>query len=136
MYADLKTLWENGYRYVFLDEVMLMSDFIDSASIFSDIYAMMGMKIVLSGMDSLGFWLTLTQELYGRAYTIHTTFIPFREYSRLLDIHDIDEYIRCGGTLKAGELAFDDPDALAFDAAFRDDETTRQYIDTAVCNNI
>lgn len=136
MYADLKTLWENGYRYVFLDEVTLMSDFIDSASIFSDIYAMMGMKIVLSGTDSLGFWLSLTQELYDRAYTIHTTFIPFREYSRLLDIHDIDEYIRYGGTLKAGELAFDDPDALAFDAAFRDDETTRRYIDTAVCNNI
>ncbi len=133
---DLERLWKGGYRYVFLDEVTLMEDFIDSASMLSDIYAMMGLKIVLSGTDSLGFWLTLTQELYDRAFTIHTTYIPFHEYSRLLGIHDIDEYIRYGGTLLPGELAFDDPDAMALDAAFRDDETTRRYIDTAICGNI
>ena len=136
MDADLDMLWKQGFRYIFIDEVTLLSDFIDSASMFSDIYAMMGLKIVLSGADSLGFWFTLTQELYDRAYTIHTTYIPFSEYSRLLGIGDIDEYIRYGGTLLPGELAFDDPDALAFDAAFRDDETTRRYIDTAVCGNI
>ena len=133
---DLKILWERGYRYVFIDEVTLLSDFIDSASMFSDVYAMMGMKIILSGTDSLGFWFTLAQELYDRALTIHTTFIPFREHSRLLGVDDVDEYIRYGGTLRPGELAFDDPDALAFDAAFRDDETTRRYIDTAICANI
>ena len=134
--ADIRELSRRGYRYVFLDEVTLLDDFIDSASLFSDIFAMQGMKIVLSGTDSLGFWFTLTQELYDRAYTIHTTFIPFREYSYLLGIDSIDEYIRYGGTLRAGELAFDDEDALAADAAFRDDETTRRYIDTAICGNI
>lgn len=136
MNGDLKELAAQGYRFVFIDEVTLMSDFIDSASLLSDIYAMQGMKIVLSGTDSLGFWFTLTQELYDRAYTIHTTYIPFREYSRVLGIGSIDEYIRYGGTLQAGELAFDDADALEADAAFRDDETTRRYIDTAICNNI
>ena len=134
--ADIRELSRRGYRYVFLDEVTLLDDFIDSASLFSDIFAMQGIKIVLSGTDSLGFWFTLTQELYDRAYTIHTTFIPFREYSYLLGIDSIDEYIRYGGTLRAGELAFDDEDALAADAAFRDDETTRRYIDTAICGNI
>ena len=134
--ADIRELSRRGYRFVFLDEVTLLDDFIDSASLFSDIFAMQGMKIVLSGTDSLGFWFTLTQELYDRAYTIHTTFIPFREYSYLLGIDSIDEYIRYGGTLRAGELAFDDDDALAADAAFRDDETTRRYIDTAICGNI
>lgn len=136
MNQDLRELERQGYRYIFIDEVTLLSDFIDSAALFSDIYAMQGMKIVLSGTDSLGFWFTLTQELYDRAFTIHTTFIPFREYSRLLGIDSIDEYIRYGGTLQAGELAFDDEDALQADAAFRDDETTRRYIDTAICNNI
>ena len=136
MNQDLKQLDSAGYRYFFIDEVTLMEDFIDSASLFSDVYAMMGKKIVLSGTDSLGFWFTLNQELYDRAYTLHTTFIPFREYSRLLDIDDIEEYIRYGGTLKAGELAFDDDDALETDAAFRDDESTRRYIDTAICKNI
>ncbi|MDO4556301.1 MAG: AAA family ATPase, partial [Lachnospiraceae bacterium] len=136
MNRDLKKLQELGYKYIFIDEVTLMQDFIDSAALFSDIYAAMGMKIVLSGTDSLGFWFTLRQELYDRAVTIHTTFIPFREHSRILGIDSIDEYIRYGGTLRAGELAFDDDDVNADDASFRDDETTRRYIDTAICKNI
>ena len=136
MNRDLKKLQECGYKYIFVDEVTLMPDFIDSAALFSDIYAAMGMKIVLSGTDSLGFWFTLRQELYDRAVTIHTTFIPYREHSRLLGINSIDEYICYGGTLRAGELAFDDDDVNADDASFRDDETTRRYIDTAICENI
>ena len=136
MNRDLKKFQELGYKYIFIDEVTLMPDFIDSAALFSDIYAAMGMKIVLSGTDSLGFWFALRQELYDRAVTIHTTFIPYREHSRLLGINSIDEYIRYGGTLRAGELAFDDDDVNADDASFRDDETTRRYIDTAICENI
>ena len=133
---DLKQLREAGYRYIFIDEVTLIEDFMDSAAVLSDIYAAMGMKVVLSGTDSLGFWFTLRGELYDRAITIHTTFIPFREFSRLLRINDMDEYIRYGGTLKAGEIAFDDDDAHEPDASFRDDESTRRYIDTAICQNI
>lgn len=136
MNRDLEKLLELGYENVFIDEVTLMKDFIDSAALFSDIYATQGMKIVLSGTDSLGFWFALHQELYDRAITIHTTFIPFREHSRLLGIDSIDEYIRYGGTLRAGELDFDDEDVNAEDASFRDDESTRRYIDTAICKNI
>ena len=136
MNRDLKKLFDAGFRYVFIDEVTLMEDFIDSAALFSDVFAAMGMKIVLSGTDSLGFWLAMDQELYDRAKPIHTTFIPYREYSRLLGIDSIDEYIRHGGTLRAGELAFDDEDVNAQDASFRDDESTRRYIDTAICRNI
>ena len=136
MNRDLKKLFDAGFRYVFIDEVTLMEDFIDSAALFSDVFAAMGMKIVLSGTDSLGFWLAMDQELYDRAKPIHTTFIPYREYSRLLGIDRIDEYIRYGGTLRAGELAFDDEDVNAQDASFRDDESTRRYIDTAICRNI
>ena len=54
----------------------------------------------------------------------------------MLGIDSIDEYIRYGGTLRAGETAFDDADANAQDASFRDDESTRRYIDTAICKNI
>ncbi len=133
---DLKKLAARGYRYVFLDEVTLLEDFIDSASLFSDIYAMQGMKIVMSGTDSLGFWFAEHEELYDRVYTIHTTFIPFREHARLLGIYDIDEYIRYGGTLRAGEVDFDDPELNVEEASFRDDESTRRYIDTAICKNI
>lgn len=52
---DLDVLSKNGYKYVFIDEITLMEDFINTAAVLSDIYAMMGMKIVVSGTDSLGF---------------------------------------------------------------------------------
>ena len=133
---DLDKMFDNGYRYAFIDEVTLMKDFIGSAALFSDIYSMMGMKIVLSGKDSLGFWLARDNELYDRVRMIHTTFIPFREYSRLLGIDSIDEYIRYGGLLSQGELDFENEDVIADDASFRDDESTRKYVDTAISRNI
>lgn len=133
---DLDTLYHAGYKYIFIDEVTLMEDFIDSAALLSDLYVPMGMRIVLSGTDSLGFWFARDNELYDRVRTIHTTFIPFREYSRLLGIGSIDEYIRYGGVLQPGELAFEDEDAAADDSSFRDDESTRRYIDTAIAKNI
>lgn len=133
---DLDKLYKAGYRYIFMDEVTLMEDFIDTASMFSDIYAPMGMRIVLSGTDSLGFWLAAGDELYDRVTLAHTTYIPYREYSRLLGIDSIDEYIRYGGTLKKGETDFDDDDLTSDEASFRDDESTRRYIDTAISKNI
>ena len=133
---DMEQLCAAGFRYVLLDEVTLMREFIDSAALLSDVYAAQGMKIVLSGTDSLGFWFALRQELYDRAKILHTTFIPYREHSRLLGIDSIDEYIRYGGTLRAGEWDFDDAELNAADATFRDNESTRRYIDTAICRNI
>ncbi len=133
---DLDRLYRAGYRYIFLDEVTLMEDFIDSAALLSDIYVPMGMRIVLSGTDSLGFWFARDNELYDRERTFHTTFISYREYSRILNIDSIDEYIRYGGTLKAGEKDFDDEELQEESVAFRDDESTRRYIDTAICRNI
>lgn len=133
---DLRKLYDHGYRFIFIDEITFLDDFVDTASFLSDIYAGMGMKIVLSGTDSLGFWFAENEELYDRAYTIHTTWIPYREHARLLGIDDIDEYIRFGGTLRAGETDFDDAELKSEEVSFRDDESTRRYIDTAICKNI
>ena len=133
---DLKALFELGYRYVFIDEITLLSDFIDTAAVLSDVFSMMGMKIVVSGTDSLGFVMANRDELYDRSVTIHTSFIPFREYARLLNICSVDSYIEYGGTLKMENMSFDDPDAAFDEVAFRDDESTRKYIDTAISRNI
>ena len=133
---DLKRLHSNGIDLVYIDEVTLLGNFIDSASLFSDVHAAVGMKIVLSGTDSLGFWLASHEELYDRAELLHTTFIPFREHSRLLGTDDIDEYIEFGGTFKIGDRRFDHPDARREDASFRDNEAARFYIDTAIARNI
>ncbi|MBQ2393094.1 MAG: hypothetical protein II303_02830, partial [Alistipes sp.] len=97
---------------------------------------MMGMKIVVSGTDSLGFAMANRDELYDRSVMIHTSYIPFKEYSRLLGICSIDGYIEYGGTLKMENMSFDDPDASFDEVAFRDDESTRKYIDTAISRNI
>lgn len=133
---DLKALFELGYRYVFIDEITLLSDFIDTAAVLSDVFSMMGMKIVVSGTDSLGFAMANRNELYDRSVTIRTSFIPFREYARLLNIRSVDSYIEYGGTLKMKNMSFDDPDAAFDEVAFRDDESTRKYIDTAISRNI
>ena len=133
---DIIKLRDAGYKYLFIDEVTLINDFIDSSSLFSDVYAAQGMKIVLSGTDSLGFHFAINDELYDRAVMVHTTYIPFKEHSRLLGINSIDEYIRYGGTLKAGEIDFESKELNDRNASFRDDESTRYYIDTAICSNI
>ena len=70
---DLKYLETKGYRYVFIDEVTLLDDFIEGAALFSDVFAASGMKIVLSGTDSLDFIFTEDEELYDCCIMSHTT---------------------------------------------------------------
>lgn len=127
----LKKLENAGYKYIFIDEITLLEDFIDGAAVLSDIYAACGMKIFLSGTDSLGFWLSSRDELYDRCTLVHTTFIPFYEYVELLGIKDVDAYIRYGGTLKLAAVG-----EHSEDTSFYDDESTRAYIDSAISRNI
>ncbi len=89
---DLKFLEEAEFRFVFFDEVTLMEDFISGAALFSDVYAASGMKIVLSGTDSLGFLFSEDEQLYDRCILLHTTFIPYREFELVLGVKGIDEY--------------------------------------------
>ena len=133
---DIRLAREKGIKFFLIDEITLLEDFIDNAALLSDVYAVQGLKFVLSGTDSLGFYFAESEELYDRAVTVHTTFIPYKEHARLLGITSIDEYIRYGGTLKAGELDFEDYELNVEEASFRDDETARRYIDTAICKNI
>ncbi len=127
---DLKLLEAQGFRYVFLDEVTLMEDFIEGAALFSDVFAACGMKIVLSGKDSLGFLFTEDEQLYDRCILLHTTFIPYREFESVLGIHGIDEYIRYGGTMSLGGIHYNET------SAFASRESADEYVDTAIARNI
>ena len=127
---DLRKLEEQGCRYVFLDEVTLMEDFIDGAALFSDVFVASGMKIVLSGTDSLGFLFTEDEQLYDRCIMLHTTFIPYREFERVLGIHGIDEYIRYGGTMSMSGLNYNEA------STFASKESAKEYVDTAIASNI
>ena len=55
---------------------------------------------------------------------------------KLLNIHSIDKYIEYGGTLKMENMSFDDSDIHNDEVSFRNDESTRKYIDTAISRNI
>lgn len=127
---DLKHLERKGYRYIFIDEVTLLSDFIDGAALLSDIFAASGMKIVLSGTDSLGFLFAEDEQLYDRCWLLHTTFIPYREFERVLGIQGVDQYIRYGGTMSMGGINYN------FGATFSSAKMTNEYIDTAIAGNI
>ncbi len=133
---DLDSLLYLGYKYIFIDEITLMDDFINASAILSDIFSTMGMKIVVSGTDSLGFNRATRDELYDRNIMIHTSYIPFKEFSRILDINSIDMYIEYGGTLKIENMDLDDSEVFFDEVSFRDDESTRKYIDTAISRNI
>ncbi len=132
----LDTLDSMGYRYIFLDEITLLEEFTDTASVLSDIFAPMGMKIVLSGTDSLSFWFASRHELYDRVYLIHTTWIPFREHSRLLGTDDIDEYIEQGGTLYGNSLSDKPEDTESGICPFTDAVRTDKYVQTSIAENI
>ena len=127
---DLKMLEAQGFRYVFLDEVTLMEDFIEGAALFSDVFAACGMKVVLSGADSLGFLFTEDEQLYDRCILLHTTFIPYREFESVLGIHGIDEYIRYGGTMSLGGVHYNET------STFASKESADEYVDTAIARNI
>ena len=127
---DLKMLEAQGFRYVFLDEVTLMEDFIEGAALFSDVFAACGMKVVLSGADSLGFLFTEDEQLYDRCILLHTTFIPYREFESVLGIHGIDEYIRYGGTMSLGGVHYNET------STFASKKSADEYVDTAIARNI
>ena len=127
---DLNVLEEQGYRYVFLDEVTLMEDFIEGAALFSDVFAACGMKIVMSGTDSLGFLFTEDDQLYDRCILLHTTWIPYREFESVLGIHGIDEYIRYGGTMSLRGVHYNET------STFANVESVDEYVDTTIARNI
>ena len=128
--TNLRRLRDEGFRYVFIDEVTLAEDFIEGAALLSDIYAASGMRIVLSGTDSLGFMFSRSGELYDRCILLHTTFIPYREFERVLGVKGIDEYIRYGGTMSLSGQHYNGH------STFETKEGTDEYIDSAIARNI
>ena len=127
---DLKYLMNSGYKYVFIDEVTLIEDFIEGAALFSDIFAACGMKIVLSGTDSLGFFFSEDEQLYDRCIFLHTTFIPYREFEEVLGIKGIDEYICYGGTMSLGGVHYNEK------STFANKKSVDEYVDSAIAKNI
>lgn len=116
---------ELGIKNIFIDEITKVEDFNDNVSVLADVYSKYGMKIVLTGTDSLGFQFA-EHELYGREYRIPTTHISFAEHSRIFGTKDIDDYIRYGGLMKEGSSRL----------YVYDYESACKYLDESVSSNI
>lgn len=126
---DIKQLINNGYKYIFIDEVTQMNDFIEGAALFSDIYTESNIKVILSGTDSLGFMIAKNNQLYDRCTLAHTTFIPYKEFEKVLGIKGIDYYIQYGGTMSMSGNHYNE-------SIFSSKSSTDEYIDSSIANNI
>lgn len=126
---DLRLLESYGYKYIFIDEVTLIDGFIEGAALFSDIFASSGMKIILSGTDSLGFLFSQDEQLYDRCIMLHTTFIPYHEFESVLGIKSIDEYIKFGGTMSQSGNNYNK-------TIFSTKQGTDDYVNSAIARNI
>ena len=109
-------------QYIFIDEITKVRNFIGAGSVFTDRYAAEGKKVILTGTDSLSFFLARNDELYDRVHLLHTTYISFKEYHTLLG-KGIMDYIRYGGTLSPENV-------------FYNRDTTNQYSNSAIVENI
>lgn len=111
-------------KYIFIDEITSLQGFVNACGFLADDFASGGRKVILSGTDSLGFWIAGRHELYDRVNFLHTTYIPFAEFNDLLG-KDLDDYMEYGGTLTTGT-----------GRVFYDGESVREYIDSAVVENL
>lgn len=119
---------KNGTTLVCFDEITKAEDFISRSASLPDVFAKMGMRIIVTGTDSLGFRFAENYELYGRTKQINTTHIPFAEHCRVLGTNDIDDYIQYGGLMQTGK---DNDTDFVYDY-----ESARKYLDSAVAENI
>ncbi len=127
---DLRKLADAGFHTVFVDEVTLLSDFVEGAALFSDVFTTRGMRLVLSGTDSLGFIFAESEQLYDRCTLLRTTFIPYREFEGVLGVEGVDEYLRYGGTMSLGESNYNEQ------STFASKGSTDEYTESAIARNI
>lgn len=108
-------------KYVFVDEITKLEDFINLSSSLAENYP--DKKIVITGTDSASLLFTKGTELYDRIILIHTTYIPFAEYKYLLN-KSLEDYVQYGGTLTDGETIYNSGEDL------------EEYTNTSIVSNI
>ncbi len=119
---------KQGIKVICFDEITKADDFITNSASLADVFAKKDMRIIVTGTDSLSFVLATNHELYGRAYEINTTYIPFAEHAEVLDTNDMDDYIQFGGLMCKGK---DIGDKFIYDY-----NSALKYLDSAVSENI
>lgn len=138
VYKVLERLQRSGITHVFIDEVSAIPDFVKFSNLYYGMLANSGMKIILTGTDSLRFDHVFNETLQNKSFLISTTYIPFDEYSRLMPVSSLDQYISCGGILASKYSGFYD--------IIRDNQGSqlsalsilpgKKYLNSAIAKNI
>ncbi len=134
--ADVRELKGRGIQNILIDDITLVEDFISHAAMLSDIYCAMGIKIVITGDDSLEIEIARCDELYDRCVLLHTNYISYKEFCSVFGIYDKDEYIEYGGTMENEIMDCSNPDYDKDYLAFYSYKSTKEYIKTAICKNL
>lgn len=92
-----------GKTVIFINEITIVSDFINNSSSLADCFAKAGVRIIISGKDSLSIAFAEDYELYDRVRKVNTTYTSFAEYHTLFPSEDINDYIRYGGLFYKNE---------------------------------
>lgn len=117
-----KAIYDSNCKYIFIEEITKISDFINTSSILYDL-ANSGKKIVITGTDSLGLYFASNNELFDSCIIVHTTLIPYKEW-RDIYTDSADEYLFKGGIMT-------DESELS-----NEDEEYHTYIKEAIIDNI
>lgn len=110
-----------NYKVIIIDEITYIEDFIGWSNILSDIIAKIGVKVIIAGTQSFAIYLSSKHELLDRIHMESTTYISFKEFSRLLNTSSVYDYIRYGGILGYSR---------------RTKVDSHDYIDSAIIDNI
>lgn len=120
----IKESMDNGKRYFCIDEITYAKNFQNLAEILSDNFVSnYNARIILTGTDSLGLSLPSHSNLYDRAEFVHTTYMAFPEFSRIMNNDSIDFYIKHGNTLSEMN-------------PFEDYNSANEYIETSIVSNM
>ena len=91
-------LFNQGIKYLFLDEITSADDNLNFTSLYISRYRS-GKSVVITGNDSAVFREVNVRELFGMVSIISTSYISYREFHHLYPDSDMVDYIRMGGVL-------------------------------------
>ncbi len=95
---SLKSEVKRGVDILILDEITYIEDFAQWANILTDVIAS-NIKVIIAGTQSLSIFLAKNTTMFDRIDTIDTTYISFKEFSRIMGTDNIFDYMRYGGIL-------------------------------------
>ena len=119
--SDIAELYKNGIQYIFIDELsyIQMDMEYNCLNSLADKYAVLDMKIVVTGTFSYAIKLLENEVLFDRIEKIDTTYFSYKEANEVFN-YDIESFIKYGGFIKDDSKETD----------------LQQYIGTSISRNI